>query len=130
MPPGWTELAAVKDAFRRTVVKLRLPSLLLRSSNATSEGELTRVGTCEVLKLGGPDVRPTSESFGKTRYISTRTFAISEVAEPLGSSPVKVAAVTCAPVGNKKSSALSISILPVLSGCVADAISLVGKSLL
>ena len=48
-------------------VNVRLCAAALRSSNSTSEGELTRVGTCGVLNVGGPDVRPTSESLGKTR---------------------------------------------------------------
>ena len=68
---GWiplrTELAAVKDGWMILGVNVKLFAEALRSSNATSEGELTRVGTCGVLNVGGPEVRPTSESLGKTR---------------------------------------------------------------
>jgi hypothetical protein len=68
---GWiprsTELAAVKVASRTLAVNARFAAAESRSSNSTSEGELTRVGTWDVLKVGDPDVRPASESFGKTR---------------------------------------------------------------
>ena len=67
MPPGCTELLAVKVAASSVVVN-RSPSLAASASrNATSEGELTRVGTCGVENVGGPLVRPTSESLGNTR---------------------------------------------------------------
>ena len=66
MPPGCTELSSVKLAFTRLVVKVRL-LVESREPNATSDGELTRVGTCGVENVGGPSVRPTSESFGNTR---------------------------------------------------------------
>ena len=46
IPPGWTLLSAVKVAAIIEVVKFRSPAVALsRESNATSEGELTRVGT-------------------------------------------------------------------------------------
>ena len=67
MPPGCTELAAVKVAASSLVEKRSPPVGQSASRNATSEGELTRVGTCEVENVGGPLVRPTSESFGNTR---------------------------------------------------------------
>ena len=44
IPPGCTELAAVKLADTTPGVKVR-PLVESRSWNATSEGELTRVGT-------------------------------------------------------------------------------------
>ena len=66
MPPGCTELLAVKEP-KSVVVKLRPPLAESRLSNATSEGELTRVGTCAVENVGGPLVRLTFESFGNTR---------------------------------------------------------------
>ena len=31
------------------------------------DGEFTRVGTCDVENVGGPEVRPTLESSGNTR---------------------------------------------------------------
>ena len=64
--PRCTELRALKLAFSRVVENLR-PLLASRSSNATSEGELTRVGTFGVEKSGAPLVRPTFESLGNTR---------------------------------------------------------------
>jgi hypothetical protein len=46
---GWiplrTELFAVKVAARVDVMTVRFPLAVSRSSNSTSEGELTRVGT-------------------------------------------------------------------------------------
>ena len=59
MPPGWTLLLAVKDAAKVFVVKLNPEPELSRNFSATSDGELTRVGTCEVEKVGAPLVRPT-----------------------------------------------------------------------
>ncbi len=67
MPPGCTELAAVNDEASTASLKLRLPAEPSRETNATSDGELTRVGTAAVEKSGAPLVRPTSKSFGKTR---------------------------------------------------------------
>ena len=67
MDPLRTELFAVKLELMIPDVNVRLPAEALRSPNSTSEGELTRVGTCGVLNVGGPEVRPTSESMGKTR---------------------------------------------------------------
>ena len=68
MPPGCTELLAVKRP-RSVVVKAR-PLAELRLSRATSDGELSRVGTFGVWNGGvvpAPVVRPTSERAGKTR---------------------------------------------------------------
>ena len=67
MPPGRTLLLAVNELARTLVEKLSVPPVLSRESNATSEGEFTRVGTCGVENVGGPLVRPTLESLGKTR---------------------------------------------------------------
>ena len=64
MPPGWTELSAVKLLLKTLVVKLSSPAVLSRLSSATSDGELARVGTLSVEKggvVGGPLVRPTLE---------------------------------------------------------------------
>src|SRR5216117_3813528 len=63
--PSITELAAANLWSRTVTVNRRVPSALSRVSNATSDGELTRVGTWGVLKVGGPEVRATSESFGR-----------------------------------------------------------------
>ena len=49
------------------VEKVRLLLEVSRSANATSDGELLRVGAFGVEFVGGPLVRPASESFGKTR---------------------------------------------------------------
>jgi hypothetical protein len=65
--PFTTVLATVKLLDTRLQLKMRFPLVVLRSSNSTSDGELTRVGTAGVLNVGGPEVSPTSESFGKTR---------------------------------------------------------------
>src|SRR5215467_2766714 len=73
MPPGWTLLAAVKLP-KAEVWKLSDPEEESRLSNATSEGELTLVGTFGVENVGGPLVRPTLEPSGKTWYISTTTW--------------------------------------------------------
>jgi hypothetical protein len=59
-------LAAVNEGFNTLAEKLSVPAAELRSSSSTSDGELTRVGTCDVEKVGGPLVRPTFESAGKT----------------------------------------------------------------
>src|SRR6266446_7063076 len=67
MPPGSTLLRVVKDPANTIVEKLNAPPELSRESNATSDGEFTRVGTMDVENVGGPLVRPTLESFGKTR---------------------------------------------------------------
>jgi hypothetical protein len=79
MPPGLTLLFAVKLDCRTIGTKPGDPAENWRSSNATSEGELTLVGTFCVENVGGPLVRPTLESAGKTRYTSTTTFFISLV---------------------------------------------------
>ena len=52
MPPGWTELSAVKLLLKTLVVKVSSPAVLSRLSNATSDGELARVGTLSVEKGG------------------------------------------------------------------------------
>ena len=67
IPPGLTLLFAVKDALSTIGMKVKPPPRLSRVSNATSEGEFTRVGTCGVENNGGPLVRPTFESAGNTR---------------------------------------------------------------
>ncbi len=92
-----------------------------RLSNATSDGELTLVGTFGVEKVGGPLVRFTSESAGKTRYTSTTTFFISLVDAPDGIRPVKAAPVIEVCWVRTKSSPVSISNFPELSGRVAVA---------
>src|SRR4051794_19155255 len=93
MPPGWTDLLAGEGAFSVLVVKVRSLTAESRESSATSDGEFTRVGTLSVEKVGDPLVRPTSESFGKTRYISTTTWPTSPMDAPPVSSPVNVALV-------------------------------------
>ena len=59
IPPGCTELAAVKVADTTAGAKLRLPLVLSRSANAMLEGELARVGTAGVVRYPNP--------FGNTR---------------------------------------------------------------
>src|SRR6202043_3725691 len=66
-------------------------------------------------------VRPTLESAGKTRYISTTTFDILLVDTPAGIRPVKAAPVINVSWVSGKSSPVSISNLPGLSGRVAVA---------
>src|SRR6185369_6017821 len=88
----------------------------------TSDGELTLVGTFGVENTGGPLVRPTLESAGKTRYISTITFLISLSDAPIGISPVNAAPVISVCWVRTKSSPVSISNFPGLSGRVAVAI--------
>src|SRR4029450_13337604 len=90
----------------------------------TPGGEFTRVGTWEVEKRGGPLVRPTSESAGNTRYISTLTLPMLPSDAPVGMRPWNVALVSLReePLLTMKSSADSISILPALSGREAVAI--------
>jgi hypothetical protein len=70
---GWmplsTELFGVNEVLTTAAMNERpgvgpAPS---RVVNATSDGELTRVRTIGVENVGAPDVRPTSESVGKTR---------------------------------------------------------------
>jgi hypothetical protein len=79
------------------------------------------VGTFGVENVGGPLVRPTSESAGKTRYISTTTFDMLLVDAPDGISPVKAAPVISVCCVSTKSSPVSISNFPGLSGRVAVA---------
>src|SRR5262249_32015953 len=98
------------------------PALNWRESNATSDGELTLVGTFGVENVGGPLVRVTSESSGKTLYTSTTTFVTSLVDAPNGIRPVKVACVIDVACVRQKWSPVSISNLPGLSGRVAVAI--------
>src|SRR5262249_29617927 len=94
----------------------------LRSSSATSDGEFTLVGTFGVENVGGPLVRFTLESAGKTRYTSTTTFFISLVDAPNGIRPVKAAPVINVCWVRTKSSPVSISNFPGLSGRAAVAI--------
>jgi len=62
------ELRTIELALTATNLAEHRPYRLpFRSANATSEGELTRVGTCGVENVGAPEVRVTSESLGKTR---------------------------------------------------------------
>src|SRR5437660_10503581 len=60
---GWipvsTELAAVKDGLSTVAAKLSVWLAVSRSTNSTSDGLLTRVGTS--------GVRDVFESFGNTR---------------------------------------------------------------
>src|SRR5262245_17008883 len=122
MPPGLTLLFAVKVDCRTTGTKLSEPSEDLRSSSASSDGELTLVGTFGVENVGGPLVRPTLESAGKTRYISTTTFDMLLVDAPNGIRPVKAAPVISVCWVSTKSSPASISNFPGLSGRTAVAI--------
>src|SRR5262249_49900393 len=121
IPPGWTLLFAVKFP-RLLTVKLSEFEEEARLSNATSEGELTLVGTWFVENTGGPLVRPTSESLGKTWYISTTTWPMFAVVLPPVSRPVKVAPVIEVWAVRAKSSPVSISNFPALSGRAAVAI--------
>src|SRR5215467_12400690 len=123
IPPGCTELSTEKLP-RSEGVNDRLPGggLVSRSSNSTSEGELTLVGTWGVEKVGGPLVRPTSESLGKTRYTSTRTSPISATVAPPVSNPTNVALLITVSEVKKKSSPVSISNFPADEGRDAVAI--------
>src|SRR5215472_4321035 len=129
MPPGWTLLSAVKLALRTELVNVN-PDPLSRLSKATSEGELTRVGTCEVEKVGGPDVRATLESFGKTRYISTTRSEMLGVPVPPTKRPTKDAEVMSVCDPSTKSSPASISKELPTSGRAATAIRVFGFRLL
>jgi hypothetical protein len=120
MPPGCTLLLAVKLRFRIIDAKPGDPAEKSRSSNATSEGEFTLVGTFGVENVGDPLVRVTSESLGKTRYISTTTLVISVVGASNGIRPVKAAPVISVCCVSTKSSPVSISEL--VPGRVAVAI--------
>src|SRR4051794_23997035 len=106
MPPGATELSAVNELASVAVLNDSSdPAAESLLAKATSEGELTRVGTCDVLKIGGPEVRPVSESLGNTRYTSTTTWLMVGVAPPLGTiRPVKVPFVNEVRVPSRKSS--------------------------
>src|SRR5215472_13675024 len=123
MPPGCTLFNAVKLELRTIAAKPGDPAENLRSSSATSDGELTLVGTFGVENVGGPLVRFTSESAGKTRYISTTTFFMSLVGDaPNGIRPVKFAPVINVCWVSTKSSPASISNFPELWGRTAVAI--------
>src|ERR1700746_1908705 len=124
MPPGKTELAAVKEP-KSLVWNVRLPLAVSRESSSTSDGELTPVGTCGVQKVGGPLVRPTFERFGNTSYISTTTWPIVGVTPGVVvvTKPVNVAFVIEVGAGSGKSSADSISNGAPVSGRDALAIS-------
>src|SRR5262249_13013754 len=97
------EIASVPAVFWRVAVLI-----------STSEGELTRVGTLGVLKVGGPEVRSTSESSGKMWYTSTSTSLIWFRGFPNGSRPKIVACVMTVVSDTRKSSAVSVSIFPGL----------------
>ena len=62
-----TEAIAVKVLLMTRVRKVSCLCMESSDLNATSDGEFTRVGACDVVNVGGPEVRPTSESSGKTR---------------------------------------------------------------
>src|SRR5262245_18258407 len=111
-----TVLPTVKLASRISAEVVSVPVTLERVavSISTSEGELTRVGTARVLKVGGPDVRPTSESLGKMWYTSTSTSLIFSTGVPVGINPKIVACVMTVVSCRKKSSAVSVSLLPAL----------------
>src|ERR1700758_1844841 len=113
--PFSTELPAVKLDWTTDGVNVKLPVEESRESNATSEGELTRVST---FPDGG-----TVESLGNTRYISTTTSLMLEREAPVGSRPTNEPPVTFVAPVSTKSSAASISILPTLSGRDAMAIN-------
>src|SRR5215471_839791 len=111
-----TVLATIKFALTTCAEVSSVPAVLDRVavSISTSAGELTRVGTARVLKVGGPEVRPTSESLGKTWYTSTSTSLILSTGVPVGISPTIVARVMTVVSCRKKSSAVSVSMLPGL----------------
>src|SRR5215813_12663139 len=111
-----TVLLTMKFVLRICAEISSVPAVLSRVavSISTSEGELTRVGTLGVLKFGGPEVRATSESSGKMWYTSTSTFLILSGGVPTGNSPKIVACVMTVVSCKKKSSAVSVSILPGL----------------
>jgi hypothetical protein len=111
-----TVLATIKFALRTCAEIASVPAVLWRVavSISTSEGELTRVGTAEVLKVGGPEVRPTSESMGKMWYTSTSTSLMLFRGVPTGTPPKIVACVITVVVVRKKSSAVSVSGFPAL----------------
>jgi hypothetical protein len=67
IPPGKTELRTLNVLLGKVGWTMRFSEAVSRSSNSTSDGELTRVGTFGVEKNGGPLVRLTSESAAKTR---------------------------------------------------------------
>jgi hypothetical protein len=66
--PSTTVFRTEKLGLRRVAWNVSVPWLPSRVAVpiSTSPGELTRVGTAGVLKVGGPEVRPTSESLEKT----------------------------------------------------------------
>ena len=108
----------MKTGFICVTVNDSVPPETLRSTNSTSDGELTRVGTCAVEKVGGPEVRPVSESFGKTLYISTVTWLIPVCRSTLaGKRPINVAeSIIVRGQVRTKSSAASVSWFAPLPG--------------
>ena len=102
------------EAAAHAVVEKVRPLVESRSSNATSDGELTRVGTCGVENVGGPLVRPTSEILGKHAVDFDED--IADGFAPAGSRPVKVALVIDVECVRTKSSADSISNVPPTIG--------------
>src|SRR5215470_3169817 len=111
-----TVLLTMKFVLRICAEISSVPAVLSRVavSISTSEGELTRVGTLGVLKVGGPEVRATSESSGKMWYTSTSTSLILSTGVPTGISPKILACVMTVVSCKKKSSAVSVSIFPGL----------------
>src|SRR5262252_83387 len=112
-----TVLLTLKVELTICVDAASVPAVLSRVavSISTSEGELTRVGTLGVLKVGGPEVRATSESSGKMWYTSTSTSLILSRGVPAGISPKIVASVMTVVSCKRKSSAVSVSIFPGLA---------------
>src|SRR5215470_6773320 len=116
--PATTVFRTEKLGLSRLAWKISDPRPLSRVavSISTSPGELTRVGTPVVLKVGGPEVRPTSESLGKMWYTSISTLLIFASDVPVGTSPTTVAVVMLVVSVKGKSSAVSVSSLPRLGG--------------
>jgi hypothetical protein len=121
--PFRTVLATLKLVANVVAVKVRSPTTaLLRESNATSDGEFTRVGT---FPEGG-----LTESNGKTLYISMFNRVTSSKDAPLGKSPMKVAWLTVVSLVVIKSSAGSILVTPGLDGLEAEPIKPSGDPVL
>ena len=107
------------------VVKVKSPGVeLSRESSATSDGELTRVGTCGVGNVGGPLVRPTFDAAGIRRRSRRRHWWAELLA---GIRPVNVALVIVVGPVSTKSSADSISNAPPEPGRDAVAINPLGS---
>jgi hypothetical protein len=101
--PFRTEFATVKLGFNTDVVKLRfVPEF--RLVKATSEGELTRVGTLRGCVIG-VEWKNAIDLESDARYARTSWHK-----------PIKVPELISTEVPKTKSSAASISILPALPG--------------